>query len=141
MSTDGDPIRDDLARAGLRVTRARVEVLRALRSAGRPVTHQDLTDDVSEHSLDRVTVYRNLNKLVGAGLVRLVCHVGGVARFEARQHGHVHPHFVCVECGVVQCLEGTSSPTIAVSERWRASVDRATVQLSGACPDCLGSPS
>jgi Fur family ferric uptake transcriptional regulator len=136
--TDSDE-RSLLRDAGLRATGGRIAVLRALRAAGRPLTHAELQDALAD--LDRVTLYRNLHSLTEAGLaVQIVA--GGLGRFELLRGDSPtnHPHFVCDDCGVVVCLpEQVSVPTLS-NDLWKRSVARASVQLQGQCPDCLDLP-
>jgi Fur family ferric uptake transcriptional regulator len=137
--TDNDE-RSLLRREGLRATGSRIAVLRALRLAHGPLTHGELQEALAD--LDRVTLYRNLNCLVEAGLARQIL-AGGVSRFEVRLGPEAanHPHFVCDDCGVVVCLsDEVSLPALPTGDAWQRSVARASVQLQGQCPDCLDLP-
>lgn len=106
-------LRAMLRAAGLRVTLPRVSVLWALRRAGAPVSHGDVAATLADQGLDRATVYRNLLDLVRVGLARRTDLGDHVWRFEAvrRDAGtrqapaREHPHFVCNECGTVECLD------------------------------------
>jgi Fur family transcriptional regulator, ferric uptake regulator len=92
---------------GLRVTSSRLGVLEFLRShADHPMSHAEVTAALSGESWDPATIYRNLLDLVGAGLARRTDVGDRVFRFEAVDEAHTagHPHFVCTECGGVQCL-------------------------------------
>ncbi|MCK6502234.1 transcriptional repressor [Myxococcota bacterium] len=86
-----------------------------------------------------MTVSRNLDKLVEAGLARLASRDGGVGRFEAAgspEHArHTHPHFVCTDCGTVSCLPEQPVPTLEAGPRWSQSLAAATLELKGHCPD------
>ena len=127
--------------AGLRATRSRVAVLNALAGATRPVTHSELLDllDV-DIPWDRATLYRNLADLTAAGLLRRLDLGDHVWRFEfpeAASHPDVHPHFVCTDCGEVQCLDSVqiavdAHATVPRSVR-RAAVE---IQLNGVCDTC-----
>jgi Fur family ferric uptake transcriptional regulator len=115
-SPDIVSLRATLRRAGLRGTLPRLSVLWALRRADAPVSHGDVAAAVSDHALDRATVYRNLLDLVRVGLARRTDLGDHVWRFEAvRQDGgrrhpgkREHPHFVCSQCGTVECLDDLS---------------------------------
>lgn len=95
--------RSYLSRNGLRFTAQRRAVLRAtFRSAG----HFDAEQLKrwlcgSEQGVSRATVYRTLNHLCQAGLVRKVMRRDGRSFYEA-EYGHSHhDHMLCVECGRV----------------------------------------
>jgi len=102
--------------AGVRVTRGRVRVLEALQAARQPLCHAELESQLGasdEAAIDRVTLYRILDSLVGCGLALKAVDTRGVFRFSAsgprRQHaGHVH--FRCTECGSVFCLKAEPPP-------------------------------
>jgi Fur family ferric uptake transcriptional regulator len=122
-----------LAERGLKVTPSRVALLSALRWAEHPLSHSDLT--ARDPSLDRATVYRNLEKLVSAGLVVRALFADRVARYAlARGSARRSPaHFVCMRCGHVQCLdpEAVQLGLTAVP----GAVD--AIQLTGTCVQCL----
>lgn len=109
--------RELLRRRGMRVTAIRVAVLEALGQSRTPLTAQELADQLADAKADRVTIYRTLNSLVESGLAHKVDPGDRVFRFGLtgveKSAGHVgatphqHPHFVCDECGNVECLEDT----------------------------------
>lgn len=101
----------DLRRAGLRATRARVAVLTELRRLPGPASHAEVAAHLGRSGLDRATVYRNLLDLVRAGLARRTDVGDHVWRFEAagrKGDEREHPHFLCNECGDVDCLDEVS---------------------------------
>lgn len=125
---------------GLRVTQPRLAVLQVLREADRPLSHADISERVGDLRADRVTLYRNLDKLVEAGLVRCVSRDSGVGRYEAQGdpdvHGHHHAHFVCTDCGSVSCLPDEVAVQRPRDDRWGRALADAQVELKGHCPDC-----
>ena len=56
--------------AGLRVTDARLVVLRCLLTATRPISHKELGDQLAETEIDRATIYRNLVSLAKIGILK-----------------------------------------------------------------------
>lgn len=96
-----------LKEAGLRSTSARLAVLQRLRHASSPVTHAELADELVPVGFDKATVFRNLADLTEAELVSRTELGDRVWRFEIRdpdsEQGK-HPHFVCVDCGQVNCM-------------------------------------
>jgi len=142
MSTKRRALRDDdlrqiLGARGIRVTEQRLLILRELSKLTFPISHPELTDRLGESELDRATVYRNLLSLTEAGLLVKTQLGDGVWRFElpnapSAEHG-AHPHFVCNDCGSVECL-----PKGSVTLRGEASRNEvADVQLRGRCTDCV----
>jgi Fur family ferric uptake transcriptional regulator len=134
---------DDARRAirarGLRATPSRIAVLELLRAEAAPMSHGDVADRLGAHAWDRATLYRNLTDLVEVGLARRTDVGDHVWRFEAvtDDHDPAHPHFVCTECGAVECL-----PEIELAIR-RAKAPRAVrqrqveVHVRGLCDACL----
>ena len=134
---------EELHELGLRATPARIGVLHAIRSFGRPVTHAELTERVRDSGWDAATVYRNLMTLVEAGVVGRTDHGDRRWRFEAvdEEQAHEHPHFFCTDCGTISCL-----PEVEIRMRRTTASPRAVAsrhvefQLRGVCDDCSPLP-
>lgn len=97
-----------LSKVGLRMTGARMAVMRWLQEAKCPATHAEIAEDLVPLGFDKATVYRNLTDLAEAGLVTRSELGDHVWRFELRDQSHaegeLHPHFVCIDCGSVSCV-------------------------------------
>lgn len=125
--------------ASLRVTRPRLEVLRAVRD----LSHAD-TETILAAVRRRVpevshqAIYDSLNTLTNAGLVRRIQPAGSVARYDART-GDNHHHLVCRSCGEitdVDCVTGRA-PCLHASDGSGFAIDEAEVTFWGVCPSCL----
>jgi Fe2+ or Zn2+ uptake regulation protein len=124
--------------AGLRVTRPRVAVLRALAAA----PHSDVESVVSSvrDQLGGVSVqavYDVLRALAAADLVRRIEPAGSPSRYELRV-GDNHHHLVCRRCGRtadVDCATGTA-PCLDPSQTHGFVLDEAEVTFWGLCPGC-----
>ena len=127
-----------LKSAGLRVTRPRLAVHRALARLGGHRT----ADEVAEAAvrvgdvLPRTSVYNALESLRRAGVGMQAAAGGGAALYEVATSWH--HHFVCRACGEVAdvpCAAGTKpclDPEIA-----GAKIDEAEVIYRGLCRTCL----
>lgn len=128
-----------LREAGLRRTGSRIAVLERLQKATSPLSHAQLSEDLTALSVDRATVYRNLMDLAEAGLVERRDLGDHVWRFELRgdgaAHAQQHPHLVCTDCGSVSCLEDVEVK-VKVARGSRLDPDELEVQLKGRCTDC-----
>ncbi len=132
-------LKDRIRSAGLRVTASRVAVLELLNQTDRPLNHLEVTESLAHSTWDRATLYRNLMDLTEAGLLERVS-LGSTWHFEAQDpdHASAHPHFVCTECGTVEC-----APEVTVTPSKKRigpkSIRRGTVQvqLHGLCDDCV----
>jgi Fur family transcriptional regulator, ferric uptake regulator len=136
-----DDLRAAVRGKGLRATPSRLAVLDLLRSSDMPMSHGDVADRLVGQTWDRATIYRNLTDLAEAGLVRRTDVGDHVWRFEAVSDEHeaaAHPHFVCTECGTVECLPelelsmrtARSKPPRAVKQR------QVEIQVRGLCDAC-----
>jgi len=140
MTLTEDQARTLLRDHALRVTAPRLAVLRALSSAHRPMSHTEVLGVLGATDWDPATVYRNLVKLRDAGVALVASRAEGIDRYALAGHDadeHRHPHFVCEACGRIACLPANVAATVTIEGEWAASVRSATIQLRGACPDCL----
>lgn len=132
---DLDSAVDAVRAGGLRLTRARQQVLEFLFGAAGPVSVAEIA---AAHGLEEASVYRNLEALEALGLVRHV-HLGhGPGRYalaDRSQGDFLH----CERCGSSQVVAAS------VLSRARAEVRAATgfeahfthFPITGLCPACV----
>ena len=129
---------DELRRAGLRVTAARVVLLETVREGdhlGVEAIATRVRDRLGHISLQ--AVYEALHALTAAGLIGRIETPGSPARFEGRV-GDNHHHLVCRSCGAVadvDCAVG-HAPCLTASDDHGYSIEEAQVLFWGLCPDC-----
>jgi len=131
-----------LGKAGLRRTKARECILGTLLEADRPLTHQQISAQLTAVDIDKVTLYRTLNKLKDTGLVHAVQGIGGTLLFCANPVASVscpgnHAHFQCRGCGAMQCIEAQKLPRIVMTSG--AQVETKQLVAFGLCPVCAQS--
>lgn len=136
---DVDSIREEIRASGMRATLARIQTLVLLRQSASPLTHADVADQLDHWGIDKATAFRNLNDLADAGLLRRNELGDHVWRFEAVDPSGAddngHPHFVCVDCGVVTCMDTVR--LTAGSLRKSETVGEVTeILLRGHCNAC-----
>jgi Fur family ferric uptake transcriptional regulator len=135
-SIETGDLKRELREAGLRATGSRVAVLRCVRKVARPVALADVVDLLGAEAPDRATVYRNLVDLADAGLLRRA-HLGDAWRFEEGDE-KAHAHFVCTQCGNVECAPEVELQVASGRAAPHAVKDgHFEVQLHGLCDDCL----
>ena len=140
-SVDVGALKKQIRDAGLRGTGSRIAVLRILHEARVPMTHNEVSERLTSSGYDHATIYRNLVDLSRVGLLVRTDLGDHSWRFEVRHgqtdHKAQHPHFVCIDCGNVNCL-----PEQAVSVRAAPGAPRAlrrrgvVIQLQGRCDSC-----
>jgi len=93
---------------GLRLTRQRMEILRAIYATHKHVTAEQLFDALQKSGkgdslkISRATVYRTLSLLVEGGFLETLDTNQGELLYEhVLGHRH-HDHIVCVDCGRIE---------------------------------------
>ena len=139
-TTDRSWAREMIQATGLRATTARVATLLVLRDSSSPLTHAEVSTRLAKNGIDKATVFRNLNDMVTANLLRRSELGDHVWRFEiivGEGHAHApHPHFVCVDCGTVSCMdeiELTNKSKTASNDYGQVT----EILLRGHCHDCV----
>jgi Fur family transcriptional regulator, ferric uptake regulator len=122
---------------GLRVTASRRLVVEALFSAGRPVTAEEISSGMYGQSspCDLASVYRNLETLENAGLIRHM-HLGHGPGLYAPADGD--EYVTCERCGRSQAVPAVALEGVRAAVRdavgYQASF--AHFPLTGLCPVC-----
>jgi Fur family ferric uptake transcriptional regulator len=120
-----------------RKTDQKAAIRDALRTAGRPLTAQEVQEaaQVDVPSLGLATVYRNLKDLVGAGELHAVELPSQPTRYEPA-HLHHHHHFQCQVCQRVFDVPGCGVRFEADRLPTGFVVRRHEVTFYGECADC-----
>lgn len=134
-----DEVRDLIRSRGVRATRARMVVLDLLRASGQPMSHGQVAERLAAEGWDQATLYRNLIDLSEIGLVRRTDMGDHVWRFEIVRDDHdpaKHPHFICTECGTVECLPVMEIVTARAKIPKSFKQRQVEVQVRGLCDAC-----
>lgn len=128
--------------AGLRATPARIAVLNLLEKERGPVSHQEATEVLEANGLDKSTIFRALQDLAEANLLRRLELGDHVWRFEYIREAHGpkdvdkgHPHLLCTDCGHITCLSD-KDVKLNVAKSIGSVAD---ILLRGQCADCSDS--
>ena len=133
--------RDLLREAKLRSTPTRLAVLEYLSGQTRPISHAEISDVLVPLGYDKSTLYRVLIELAESEILSRIDAGDHSWRFEIRGKGShspgEHPHFVCDDCGRVECLT-EDEVTLTNSKKPRIGKTRQIreVFLKGTCKDC-----
>lgn len=136
MKTD-EQARQLLKDFQLRVTSTRTALLSALLKSRRPMSLDSAAEACGWKAGDRATVFRNLQALADAGVVRVVRSAGRREVYEISSGATKqvkHAHVVCTECGRVECVDSAAEIAKADVDGWRVTGQEVT--LWGLCPSC-----
>ncbi len=124
---------------GYKLTRPRRAVLRVVAEAARPLSPAQVFARARRHypALGLVTVYRTLEILDHAGVVRRLHGDDGCHTYVVASPGHAH-HIICASCSraaeFVNCdLEALLR---AVGRETGYTVEQHWLELFGLCPEC-----
>ena len=127
---------------GLRATTPRIVVLQFFSDRDKPISHGDLVNELSDLHGDQATIYRTLVTFTDVGLLRVASKAEGITRYELVPENdepqHVHPHFVCKQCGEVSCLPETTVIT-SMDDAWKEILKASELQFVGQCLSCRAS--
>lgn len=133
-----EQIRTLIREAGLRATPGRIGVLSVLVAAKGPLTHAEVYERVGDQGADSSTIFRALNDMAAAGLLRRMELGDHSWRYELLvkhnpSHGP-HAHFLCLTCGEIYCLDSVNVESQLAREKSVSSVSE--VLLKGHCASC-----
>lgn len=133
-----------LQERGLRTTAPRLAVLGVLMQAQSPLSYTEVLERLGETDWNPATIYRNLVKLRDVGLAIVVNRAEGSDRYVlagTQKDAPNQPHFFCEDCGRVDYLPSQLTALISSNampdDPWATSIQRAKLQLTGQCPECL----
>ncbi len=138
--SDRCDFRQWLAHQGMKRTYVRLAVLEVLGTAARALRAQDILAAVrSRRRVNKVTVYRILEDFSRRGMVRRLSLDGRVSHYElACEHHPPHPHFQCLTCREVQCLD-----PVPLTRMWTElqgplgnRADHIDIRVAGLCHKC-----
>lgn len=122
----------------LRKTRQRLNILRVLAEAARPLKQEQITQKLGKKSPDKATIYRCLERFTEAGIVHKAYLQDNIWHYELADRcteKQCHPHFTCVNCGGITCMDKATVPIVKGIGKGFI-LRRQQVRLEGLCPSC-----
>jgi Fe2+ or Zn2+ uptake regulation protein len=124
---------------GLKVTGARIAILKVLASTRIPLDPKAIREKAEIDTMDRVTVYRTLAIFAAKNIVRRVDLRKTAATYElADDHHH---HIFCVKCGSIEDFAVCDVDKIAHQVLSRSSkfktIYQHSLELFGLCNSCV----
>ena len=130
-----------LEKGGIELTAHRQHVLNVITASSQALTPKVILTKVRRsHTMDKVTLYRILDLFVAKRIVRRIASLHGQMHYEVvcEDHRPIHSHFVCRECGAMECLEDLSLKElkIKIKQRGKWQDDEIDLKLEGICLEC-----
>ena len=137
---------------GLKVTKSRIAIYKALEKKEYPCTAEELSKDIVDEDINLSTIYRTLNSFTDKGLVKLEVNERkeNVFSLEKAEIPFFHPHvfslekdedkhiLVCKCCHKRVPIEGC--PYHKVNEKIEKEtgflIEDQNTEIYGLCPDC-----
>ncbi len=122
---------------GLKTTKSRLAIYKALDTKTYPCTAEELSKDIQDEEINLSTIYRTLNAFVKAGLVKLEVNERkeNVFSLDKKEDKHI---LVCKKCHKRIPLKGC--PYHKVNERIEKEtgfqIEDQSTEIYGLCPDC-----
>ncbi len=127
-----------LLRAGLKRTMGRIAIINLLMTAEYPLSQHEIAHRLPKVSMNGVSIYRSLDAFLKAGIVHRVESGDRTWRFAicgCGTRGHCHPHFICKQCGKVECLPGHNLPEFGKMQPGYV-VEEQEFYIRGRCAGC-----
>ena len=123
----------------LKATPGRIALLEALQGEPHPISVDDLQKKLSK-KLNRVSVYRALEDLVEASLVRRIDISKDHALYEMSVGRKHHHHAVCTSCGHIEDISGCHTQELMKEARRGAKgfsrIEDHSLEFFGICKKC-----
>lgn len=127
-----------LNRHHIKPTANRIVVVKALASAGRPMSLSELEYEIL--TIDKSGIFRSLTLFRDHHLVHVIEDGGDGVRYELCLSHHddedddMHVHFYCERCHKTFCMEDLPIPAVPLPEGYEMTT--ANFVVKGICPQC-----
>ncbi len=122
-------------------TEHRSIVLKAIAHSPKVMAPKNILQKICKTvSIDKVTLYRILDLFVAKRILRRMAGQKGTMCYEVicEEHNPQHPHFVCRECGEMECLSGMDIKDLKQRLRRQRYIEDEDIDLKfeGICRNC-----
>ena len=144
-ATPMEKFQEYLVTRGMRMTRERAIIVEEVFSAHEHFDAEQLINQVSRRQdtrPSRSTVYRALEQLVEAGLLRSVARQDGREVYEHDYGYPQHDHLICRKCGSLTEFHNSEIREILVevAREHGFRMEGHRLEVAGLCKDCCGPP-
>lgn len=132
-----DAALDVLRRERLRVTSPRRAMLKLLVAERRPLSAEEIHQQIGPGNADLVTVYRSLEAFEKAGIVQRILLENGKGLFELVEENHHYHHIICRKCHRAEKLDFCEAEKLMqLASNLGYSQVSHVLELYGICSDC-----
>ena len=130
-----------LKNKGIELTAHRKRVFDIITTTPKALTPKVILSQIRRnHTMDKVTLYRILNLFVNKKIARRISGQHGRIFYEivCEDHRPVHSHFVCRQCGEMECLEDLPIKELKAKLKSHAFGEDNDIdlKLEGICMEC-----
>lgn len=130
-----------LSKHKLRNTPVRTEVFTILKKSDAALSNHDIEQKMADN-VDRVTLYRTLQKFLEHGVVHQIEDGGQLfyalcSNCEIHNHQDNHLHFKCTNCDTIQCLHQSNKIEFSLPKGYQ--INSMKILLEGKCASCSAS--
>ena len=142
-SASSEKIIELLRTQGFRITKIRQAMLEIFTATRKPRSVQEIlaTIALKHPTVNKTTIYRELEFLTTNSIVNEIDILDGMKRYELHESGHHHHHLVCNECKEIQCVEVPHHDLDALENRINKShkfkITSHVLEFFGLCQNCL----
>ncbi len=133
------PQKDTIRSIGLRVTPARIAVLKILEESTEPIDISSIYKNISKQRVDadQATIYRIIESFLEKKLITRLQFQEKKFFYEARRPEHHHA--VCLVCGKIEDISNCSIKRMEqrIMEKKGFKVSSHSLEFFGTCADCL----
>jgi Fur family transcriptional regulator, ferric uptake regulator len=127
-----------------RNTSTKEDILAILKQKKQALAHKDF-QNAFEKNIDRVTIYRALDRLVLEGKIHKITNFDGIIQYalcsechnhseiEVQHHHHNHAHFYCNSCKETTCINDCV-PNIILDTKYK--ILETQILINGICDKC-----
>lgn len=131
--------KDTIRNKGLRVTPARIAVLRILEESQKPVDIATIYAEIAKHHVDadQATIYRIIDNFLEKNLITRIQFQEKKFFYEAKRPEHHHA--ICNECGKIEDISNCSIKRTEsrIKEKTGFTVKSHSLEFFGICADCI----
>jgi len=137
---ESDKIVEELRAQGQRITKLRKGLLTLLSPKHAVLSAPEIMKTLAKKniSVNKTTIYRELDFLLSHNIVREVDLLDGLKRYELKDSGH-HHHIVCRACKKIECVEmhdDLCALEKKISSKYKFKIESHVLEFFGLCGQC-----